>query len=34
MLQRLANLVLGAVIFALAGSMVLLHLASGAPPQT
>ena len=34
MLQRLANLVLGAVIFALSGSMILLHLASGAPPET
>ncbi len=34
MLQRLANLVLGGVISALAGSMILLHLASSAPPQT
>ncbi len=33
MLQRLANLVLGAVIFTLAGSMLLSHLTSGEPAQ-
>ncbi len=34
MLQRLANLVLGAIILVLAGCMLLLHLASGQPAQT
>ena len=34
MLQRVANVVLGAIILALAGCMLLLHLASGQPAQT
>ncbi len=34
MLQRVANVVLGAIILVLAGCMLLLHLASGQPAQT